>query len=47
MKLQIVFYQWYVIFTDGFTNGQIKTPIALHDFLIGDMLNLPMEIQTK
>jgi hypothetical protein len=30
IELQIIFYRWYVIFTDEYTDGQIKTPITLH-----------------
>ena len=30
MKLQMIFYRWYVIFIDKYTDGQIKTPTELH-----------------
>ena len=30
IELQMVFCWWYVIFTNGYTYGQIKTPMTLH-----------------
>jgi uncharacterized membrane protein YhaH (DUF805 family) len=30
IELQMVFRRWHDIFTDGYTDGQIKTPIELH-----------------
>jgi len=44
-ELQMIFYRWYVIFIDAYTNQQIKkTDDITYGFHISDILNLPMKI---
>ena len=48
-KLQMIFYRWYVIFTNGliYWHTNKNTDNIIYDFPISDMLNLPIELLTE